>query len=104
MRRVGRRIAQLHAQSEVVKSSGRETDLDTIRRNWRENFLQSEPFAGNTLSLQGVQACTKYVERFLDDQEHLLLRRQKLGFVREGHGDLHAEHICLTDPICIYVV
>jgi len=22
--------------------------------------------------------------------------------VREGHGDLHAEHICLTDPICIY--
>jgi predicted kinase len=24
------------------------------------------------------------------------------GFVLEGHGDLHTEHICLTDPIRIY--
>jgi hypothetical protein len=28
--------------------------------------------------------------------------REAAGRVRDGHGDLHADHICLTYPICIY--
>jgi len=102
MRRIGRRIAQLHAQAEVVKGNDGHSDLDTIRFNWRENFQQSAPFASLTISTQGLAACSAYVNRFLEEEASAILRRQAEGFVREGHGDLHAEHICLTDPICIY--
>jgi len=102
MRRIGRRIARLHATAEVVRSDGGRSDLDIIRFNWQENFQQCAPLAGSTISRQGIESCGMYVKRFLEAQASLLRRRQAEGFVREGHGDLHAEHICLTDPICFY--
>jgi hypothetical protein len=102
MRRVGRRIASLHRDSEIVRSEGGRSDLDTLRRNWQENFRQTAPFVGKTLSERGQAACTDYVERFIAEQAPLLRRRQEQGFVRDGHGDLHAEHICLTEPVRIY--
>lgn len=102
MQRVGRRIALLHRDSEIVHSDGGRCDLDTVRHNWRENFTQTAPFVDQALSARGQAACADYVERFLAEQAPLLLRRQEQGFVRDGHGDLHAEHICLTEPVRIY--
>ncbi|HEY7746844.1 MAG TPA: AAA family ATPase [Desulfuromonadales bacterium] len=102
MQRVGRRIAHLHRHAEIVRSDGGRSDLDTIRHNWQENFMQTAPFVGQTLSARGQAECSDYVERFLADHAPLLLQRQEQGFVRDGHGDLHAEHICLTEPVCIY--
>jgi hypothetical protein len=32
----------------------------------------------------------------------LLRRRQSDGRIRDGHGDLHAEHVCCTDGLAIY--
>jgi aminoglycoside phosphotransferase family enzyme/predicted kinase len=102
MRRVGRRIALLHRDSEIVRSDGGRSDLDTLRHNWQENFTQTAPFVGQTLFACGQEACIAYVERFFAEHASLLDERQEQGFVRDGHGDLHAEHICLTDPVCIY--
>ncbi|HXV21113.1 MAG TPA: AAA family ATPase [Desulfuromonadales bacterium] len=102
MQRVGRRLALLHRDSEIVRSDGGRSDLDTLRHNWQENFTQTAPFVGQTLFACGQEACTAYVERFFTEHASLLHERQEQGFVRDGHGDLHAEHICLTDPVCIY--
>jgi uncharacterized protein len=102
MRRVGRRLAFLHRDSEIVLSDGGRSDLDNIQHNWQENFAQTAPFVGHTLCAGAQAATAAYVERFLADQEPLLRRRQEQGFVRDGHGDLHAEHICLTEPVRIY--
>ena len=102
MQRVGRRIALLHRASEIVRSDGGRSDLDTLRHNWQENFTQTAPFVGHTLCACGQEECTAYVERFIAAHASLLLQRQEQGCVRDGHGDLHAEHICLTDPVCIY--
>ena len=32
----------------------------------------------------------------------LFAKRKKDDFVREGHGDLHSQHICLTHPPTIF--
>jgi hypothetical protein len=102
MQRVGRHIALLHRDSEIVRSDGGRSDLETLRHNWQENFTQTASFVGQTLCACGQAACTAYVERFLAEHASLLLQRQEQDFVRDGHGDLHAEHICLTDSVCIY--
>jgi aminoglycoside phosphotransferase family enzyme/predicted kinase len=102
MQRVGRHIAFLHRHAEIVRSDGGLSDLDILRRNWQENFIQTAPFVGQTLCARAQTECAAYVEWFLAHHEALLLQRQKQGFVRDGHGDLHAEHICLTEPVCIY--
>jgi aminoglycoside phosphotransferase family enzyme/predicted kinase len=102
MNRLARRIAGLHGKSEICRKNGGVFNREVVQANWRENFAQIAPFIGKTLSARAVDLCSDYVIRFLSGKNDLLLRREREGFVREGHGDLHSEHICLTDPICIY--
>jgi len=102
MQRVGRRIAMLHQASEIVHGNGGRSAFDTLRQNWQENFSQTEPFIGNTLCAPAQKAGIDYVEHFLSRNEAFISNRQESGLVRDGHGDLHTEHICLTEPICIF--
>ena len=39
---------------------------------------------------------------FYKENQELLLQRVKDKKIRDCHGDLHMEHICLTDPIIIF--
>ncbi len=102
MKRLGHHIGKLHLASESRRHAGGRTHTETVTLNWEENLRQTAPFIGNTLP-PGCQALvTAHVARFFDEQTALLQQREKSGFVIDGHGDLHAEHICLSDPICIY--
>jgi hypothetical protein len=49
-----------------------------------------------------LQRARDYSLDFLDRQEELFQARIRDGRVREGHGDLRAEHICLTNGIPIF--
>ena len=102
MERLGRRLAELHAQSPVCRETGGRRNLEVVRGNWRENFEQMLPFANTLLSSRAHDFLRMFVDRFLASNAALLLQREEEGFVRDGHGDLHAEHICLTEPIRIY--
>ena len=77
-------------------------DWTSIRTNWDENFRQSEPFSDRTIPAQGLQTCRIIIESILREKRGLFVRRERENFVREVHGDLHAEHICLTRPIRVY--
>jgi aminoglycoside phosphotransferase family enzyme/predicted kinase len=100
--RLARKIAGMHRASEICRKQEEGPNLETVRANWRENLSQMVPFLGKTLSQKALDICSGYVDGFLKRNAPLLVRRQEEGFVREGHGDLHAENICLTEPICIY--
>ncbi|MEZ4600536.1 MAG: AAA family ATPase [Syntrophotaleaceae bacterium] len=102
MPRLGCRIAEFHSRLEPVQDPRQEGSLETIRRNWQENFDQTAPFVGRTLPPRTFHLMRCWVEHFLARNQDLLRRRETEGFVREGHGDLHCEHICFTEPICIY--
>jgi len=43
-----------------------------------------------------------YFEEFYKNNKEVFLQRVKDGKIRDCHGDLHMEHICLTDPIIIF--
>lgn len=81
---------------------GGQPNLEIVKQNWRENFLQTEPFIGRTLPAQAHRLLSGYVADFLEENAPRLNEREEQGFVRDGHGDLHVEHICLGEPVCIY--
>jgi len=102
MAQIARVIAAFHgeaARGPLIDACGSTT---VIRGNWEENFRQTEPFQGVTISTAELAVIRHWVEGFLRDHEDLFLSRVAGGFIRECDGDLHSGNICLTDKICIF--
>ena len=95
-------LAALPSRAYICPGTGGRTDLETVQFNWQENFQQMAPFLSHPLSARGPEHLVSYVEHFFACHGKLILQREKKGFVRDGHGDLHAQNICFTEPICIY--
>jgi hypothetical protein len=102
MTTLAHRIAAFHESREVFRSKPGHSHLEVILSNWQENFSQTAPFIDRTIPRKAFDFMRGWVEQFLQDRKSLLLQREAEGFVRDGHGDLHCEHICFTEPICIY--
>jgi aminoglycoside phosphotransferase family enzyme/predicted kinase len=67
-----------------------------------DNFQETEQFIGQTISEREFHHIQEYSRRFLAAHRELFKTRVREGKVREGHGDLRAEHICLTDDIAVF--
>lgn len=100
MRDLARRLSQLQLSSMICGGKGRH--LRNLRRNWEENFRQCRPMVGITLSAATFQHCQNFVSAFIARHRATFLRREAYGKIRDGHGDLHADHICLSKPILIF--
>jgi aminoglycoside phosphotransferase family enzyme/predicted kinase len=66
---------------------------ERLRISTDENFEQTRPFVGLTLSALAYEQIQAYVEAFYQQADTLLRRRAEEGWVRACHGDLHSEHI-----------
>jgi aminoglycoside phosphotransferase family enzyme/adenylate kinase family enzyme len=77
-------------------------NIEVVRRNSEENFAQTRAAIGSTLTKEAHELMHRAVEHDLNELEGLMLERERQGYVREGHGDLHAANICMTETICIY--
>jgi uncharacterized protein len=103
MTRLADHLASLHAGLEPHCEPSGSSHLDVVSHNWEENFIQTEPFIGRTLSAATHSRLSAHIREFLSQQANLILNREQQGWVRDGHGDLHCEHICFLDPeIVIY--
>jgi aminoglycoside phosphotransferase family enzyme/predicted kinase len=97
VRRIARRVARFHAEAATGAGVDEHGSPAAIRANWDENFDQAAPFLGRALAPSINDVIRRYVERFMADQQELLVRRVAEGRIREGHGDLHAASICVVD-------
>lgn len=95
VREIARQLAAFHPQAATGPGVNEYGSLDTIRGNWDENFSQTEPCIGRTISQSMFDRIKTFVERFQEEQRPLLERRIAEGRIREGHGDLHAGSICV---------
>jgi hypothetical protein len=75
---------------------------EAIWQRWSESFRETEPFVGRTIGARQYRAIADFSAGFYRNHESLLAARVRAGRVREGHGDLRAEHVCLTDGIVIF--
>ncbi len=75
---------------------------DSVGRNFRENFQQTEQFVGcPALSRKDFATISSYADQFLS-REAVFRQRQAEGRIHDCHGDLHSANICLADKVYIF--
>jgi aminoglycoside phosphotransferase family enzyme/predicted kinase len=94
---VGAAIARFHANAPVHRDDPF-GNVEVVRTNTNENFLQIASCRGITLDAAVYSLLASYTRDFITAHEPLFSARKRDGFVREGHGDLHSHHVCLLRP------
>ena len=100
-----REIAHLLAEFHKKAHRSREIDLfgkpDKVKINTDENFRQTEKYIHKTIQEEDFHILKQWTEDFYGGNRALFGDRIVMGKIRDCHGDLHMEHVCLTKPICI---
>ncbi|HEY8459076.1 MAG TPA: AAA family ATPase [Blastocatellia bacterium] len=100
---VASRLYEFHARALRGPEIAKWGSLDEIRHNWEENFIQTEPFIGRTISDSAYDAIRSWVNEEIEAKADLFDRRAREGAIVDGHGDVRCESVCVTDGgICIY--
>lgn len=96
------KVSSFHSQAETGGDIDRFGGLEIIRKNHDENFDQTKSFIGLTLVQEQYDFIRAYIYKFLQSKKELLDKRVTGRHIRDCHGDLHAEHVCMADSIIIY--
>ena len=102
MGRVARRIAVFHATAERSSNIDGFGTSSAFRKNTDENFQQTEAFIGRTISQRTFDALRNFTDSFYRTHEDVFARRVTEGRTRDCHGDLHMEHVLLTEPVVVF--
>lgn len=102
---IAQKLARFHAEAETGGEIDRIGGFEAVEHNARENFEQTERYIGVTIPDWQFEFLRAYNADFLERQRGLLEDRVRRGRVRDCHGDLHLDHICLAgggDGITIF--
>ena len=96
------RLIPFHQKAGACPGNPSEQAADA-ERILRENLDEIAPFAGDPVFPVEFGQIADAVRAFLDRQPGALRERAAQGWIREGHGDLRCEHICLDPPGTVQV-
>jgi hypothetical protein len=97
--RIADRLSEFHRTALRGPEISRWGSAEEIRRNWEENFTQTEAYVGRTIGAPVYEAIRSWVDRELKEKKDLFERRVKEGRVIDGHGDVRCESICVTEDV-----
>jgi len=100
--RIGAVIARFHC---AVPRSRRVAQFglpSVITKNTEENFSQTESFRGRTVSAGQLRRIADYTREMLKAEGPLFRERAEGGFIKELHGDIHSDHVSVTDGVRIF--
>jgi uncharacterized protein len=95
LREVGRLIAAFHARARIV---GHGDPRPQVKRTSGENFANLLELAGSAREAD-LCAAQRFTDAYLVRRRDVFLDRAGAGLIRDGHGDLRAEHVILEHPI-----
>jgi uncharacterized protein len=96
MRSLAQVLFTFHAHANRVNPAGAAAHFDTVTKQWRDNLKEVEPFLGNAIDIDSFAAIKAFGDNFLEQSREFISRRAADGWVRDGHGDLHCEHVCFA--------
>jgi aminoglycoside phosphotransferase family enzyme/predicted kinase len=100
--RVANRLVEFHSAARRGPQVDAFGSPDVIAGNCKENFDQTATYVDRTIPAESFESICEWVNRWLREHRELLLTRVKEGRIRDGHGDIRAESICVTDGLCIF--
>ncbi|MFP3909108.1 MAG: phosphotransferase [Archaeoglobaceae archaeon] len=95
--RVAQKIAAFHNEAETSLEIEKFGELSAIKYNTDENFEQTEKYIGKTISKEQFETLKSYTDKFYEENEELIHSRMRDKRIRDCHGDLHMEHVLITD-------
>ncbi len=98
---IAKKLASFHecAATDQASTYG---SPEEIWQRFATNSKETEQFVGKTISRKDFKEIKEYGRRFITKNQKLFKARASNLKIREGHGDLRAEHICLIDDIAIF--
>lgn len=99
------RLVHFHAQSADDQRLGTVDRFEVFKSSWQRNLDIIEEYVGRTLSRRRFSRISGYAANMLADQKALLRLRESEGRVRDCHGDLRSDSVCIDeafeDGICL---
>lgn len=96
---VGRVVAEFHARAPIVRAVG--IPALAVARRMTENFHELLAIVEQRAEIDRVLALERFAHAFVVAHALTLSARSRRGRIRDGHGDLRAEHVLLDDKVRI---
>jgi len=94
---VARKLVEFHAHAATGGNIDEIGGVETIHRNHDENFEETRNYINTTIPEYQYRFIKYYAYDFMDRHQALLAKRVQDHKIRDCHGDLHLEHICIID-------
>ena len=101
LKKIAHVLAGFHLSAERSPEIDEFGKPEAFRVNTDENFEQTEKYKGITIEEMDFQALREWTNTFYEKNSELFRKRIRGGKIRDCHGDLHMEHICLTARLSI---
>lgn len=98
MERVGSHLAGLYRLIACDEKSRPFGSPEVIATNIIENFDQTRKYVGGPVDRGRFNDLESWSRDFLDRNTPLFEDRIATGWIKDCHGDLHLQHICLDGP------
>ena len=96
------RLAEFHRQADAGPTVTANADPAGVTAVLEDNYTNARQFRDVTISARDDDAIQRFSRSFLRTHAALFRQRQAQQRIRDGHGDLHSEHICCSDPLVIF--
>ncbi|HEX7475156.1 MAG TPA: AAA family ATPase [Dehalococcoidales bacterium] len=95
------KIADFHAVAATGPAISAFGKFEIISLNVKENLDQTEKYFSATITSNRFKRIQTYTLETLRQKAGLFAERVASDKIRDCHGDLHCQHICFRDDICI---
>ena len=89
-------LARFHRSAEPVRAVDSAHYPALVRRQWCENIIELKPLLAQAIDRADLEAIDRFALNFIDAHGEFFARRAEQGWLRDVHGDLHAEHVCFA--------
>lgn len=99
IRAAARFVGAIHASQPPERGErAAGSSRSALAANWEDTFAVLGPLAGTVVPVGQYRLARQLVDRYLAGRGRLFEERIEQGWIRDGHGDLRAEHVfCLED-------
>ncbi|MCJ7664303.1 MAG: phosphotransferase, partial [Desulfobacterales bacterium] len=95
MQHIGGHLARVYAAIPSDEKARAFGALDVISTNVKENFEQTRKYIGGPISKEAFESIERWSRSFMKKNRALFEQRVAQGCIKDCHGDLHLQHICV---------
>ncbi|MCZ4408165.1 AAA family ATPase [Cryomorphaceae bacterium 1068] len=92
---LAQKLARLHQKGVSSEEINSFASVGNIRKIALQNFAQTDKYKGKCISEKSFERIQKFTLNFINEHKVLFDARRQSGKIRECHGDLHLNNICL---------